>query len=74
MKKTIIVSAMVMMIAMSFSSCKKDWSCLCTDQSGNTTSTAINDQTLLNARDKCKNMDYSNTTAGVTTSESCSLQ
>ena len=61
---------MLVMISMSFTSCKKDWSCACTDQSGNKTSTAINNETLLDARAKCKDMS-SNT--GVT-SESCSLQ
>jgi hypothetical protein len=65
-----LVSAMGIMITMGFSSCKKDWSCSCTDQSGNTTSTAINNQTLLDARSKCKDMSYS---TGAT-SESCSLQ
>ena len=61
---------MLVMISMSFTSCKKDWSCSCTDQSGNTTSTAINNETLLDARAKCKDMSYSVGAA----SESCSLQ
>ena len=56
------------------SSCEKDWSCLCTNQDGNQTSTEINNQTLLNARSKCKSMDYNITAGGVTTSQSCSLQ
>jgi hypothetical protein len=70
MKKTVLGTTMVVMLLMGFSSCKKDWSCSCTDQSGNTTSTAINNETLLDARAKCKNMDY---TVGAA-SESCSLQ
>ena len=74
MNKIILASVMVVMISTGFSSCKKDWSCSCTDQSGNQTSTAINNQTLLSARAKCKDMGYTNTTFGVTTSESCSLQ
>ena len=74
MKKIITASALVVFILMGFSSCEKDWSCSLTDQSGNTTSIAINNETILNARDKCKDMNYSNTTLGVTTSESCSLQ
>jgi hypothetical protein len=53
-----------------FSSCKKDWSCACTDQSGNTVSTPINNETLLNATAKCKDMNYN---VGAL-SESCSLQ
>ena len=70
MKKTILMSAMFALVITGISSCKKDWSCSCTDQSGNTTSTAINNETLLSARSKCKDMSYS---VGVT-SESCALQ
>jgi hypothetical protein len=70
MKKVFLGTTMVVMILMSFSSCKKDWSCACTDQSGNTTSTAINNETLLDARAKCKDMGYNIGAA----SETCSLQ
>lgn len=56
------------------SSCKKDWSCQCTTSgsSGNgvTTSHEIDDETLLNARAKCKS--YEGSVGGVSTS--CSLQ
>jgi len=58
------------MLTTGFSSCKKDWSCSCTDQNGNSVSTPINNETLLNARAKCKNMDF---TIGAA-SESCALQ
>ena len=34
MNKIILASVMVVMISTGFSSCKKDWSCSCTDQSG----------------------------------------
>ncbi len=70
MKKSFAVSALLIILLSGFSSCKKDWSCSCTDQSGNSTSTAINNETLLNARSKCKDMSY---TIGAA-SESCSLQ
>jgi len=70
MKKILLASTLLVMITTGFTSCKKDWSCSCTDQNGNTTSIAINNETLLNARAKCKNMDYS---VGVA-SESCALQ
>ena len=70
MKKLLYSTVLILSITMGFSSCKKDWSCLCTDQTGNTTSFAINNETLLNARAKCKDM---NSSTGAT-SESCSLQ
>ena len=70
MKRILIAATMLVMVTTGLTSCKKDWSCQCTDQSGNSTSFAINNETLLNARAKCKNMDYS---TGAT-SESCSLQ
>ena len=70
MKKSILGSALLIILLSGFTSCKKDWSCSCTDQSGNTTSTAINDQTLISARSKCKDMNYNVGAA----SESCSLQ
>jgi hypothetical protein len=70
MKKTIIMSAFFALVLTGFSSCKKDWSCSCTDQSGNTTSSSINNETLINARSKCKDMGFS---VGAV-SESCSLQ
>ena len=70
MKKVLLGTTLVVMVLMSFTSCKKDWSCSCTDQNGNSVSTAINNETLLNARAKCKNMDFN--VGGL--SESCSLQ
>ena len=72
MKKLFFIGAVFAMAGLS--SCKKDWSCLCTNQDGNQTSTEINNETLLDARAKCKSMDYNVTVGGVTTSESCSLQ
>ena len=70
MKKGIFAATLIVMITTGFTSCKKDWSCSCTDQSGNTTSTAINNQTQLDARSKCKYMSFSVGAA----SESCALQ
>jgi len=70
MKKLLYSTVLLLTLTAGASSCKKDWSCQCTDQSGNTTSTAINNQTLLNARAHCKDM---NSNTGVT-SEDCSLQ
>jgi hypothetical protein len=70
MKKILLASALMITISMAFTSCKKDWSCSCTDQNGNSTSTAINNETLLNARAKCKDMSF---TIGAA-SENCSLQ
>ncbi len=70
MKKILFTTTMVVTLCLSFSSCKKDWSCACTDQSGNKTSTAINNETLLDARAKCKDMQYN--VGGLSTT--CSLQ
>ena len=70
MKKGIFAATLIILITTGFSSCKKDWSCSCTDQNGNSTSTAINNQTLINARSKCKDMGF---TVGAV-SESCTLQ
>jgi hypothetical protein len=70
MKKIILMSALFALVITGFSSCKKDWSCSCTDQNGNSVSTPINNETLLNARAKCKDMGWSVGTA----SESCALQ
>jgi hypothetical protein len=69
MKKTIFATLLAVMMLMGFSSCKKDWSCACTDQNGNTIHTAINNETFLNATAKCKNMSFN--VGGA--SESCSL-
>jgi len=70
MKKIFVLSGVLAIIG--FSSCKKDWSCLCTNQNGSQTSYPINNQTLLNARDKCKDMNYTDATLG--TSQTCALQ
>ena len=70
MKKIFLGTTMVVLMLMSFSSCKKDWSCRCTDQSGNSISTPINNETLLDARAKCKDMQYN--VGGASTT--CSLQ
>lgn len=70
MKKIFLILAVIAMVGLN--SCKKDWSCQCTNQNGSTTSTAINNETLLNARAKCKDMNSSNSILG--TSETCSLQ
>jgi hypothetical protein len=70
MKKIFFTFTIVLLISTGFSSCKKDWSCSCTDQSGNSTSTAINNETIIDARSKCKDMSY---TVGPL-SESCGLQ
>jgi hypothetical protein len=59
---------------LSLASCDRDWSCQCTDQSGNMKSIPINNTTLLNARNKCKDMNYNYTAGGTEYSESCSLQ
>jgi hypothetical protein len=54
--------------SVTLSSCKKDWVCTC-NTSGTTVNHEIDDETLLNARSKCKS--YEGTVLGVTTS--CSL-
>jgi hypothetical protein len=51
------------------SSCKKDWDCQCTTN-GIVTNNTIDNETLLNARDKCKAEGGS--IGGVTTT--CALQ
>ena len=70
MKKVTLIIGVLAMIGLN--SCKKDWTCICTDQSGNQTPYLINNQTILNARNQCKAKDYTNTTLG--TSQSCSIQ
>jgi hypothetical protein len=70
MKKVLLMSTLSLSLLMGFSSCKKDWSCSCTDQNGNSVSVPINNETLLDARAKCKDMDSSTGAS----SESCSLQ
>ncbi|MDB5282237.1 MAG: hypothetical protein JWO06_1312 [Bacteroidota bacterium] len=72
MKKIFLALGLVVVLSTGLSSCKKDWSCICTDQSGNQNSQTINNETLIDARSKCKSMSYTNTTLG--TSTSCSLQ
>ncbi len=74
MGRILLAGLLGLIISAGFSSCKKDWSCSCTDQNGNTTSVAINDQTILNARNKCQDLNYNHTVLGITTSENCSLQ
>ena len=73
MKKILLASALVVTMTMGFTSCKKNWTCKCTDQSGNTNNVAINNQTLLNASSLCKDKNYNYTVAVVTFSQSCSL-
>ncbi len=71
------MKAIIMLFAVvgitTFSSCKKDWVCGCTDQDGNKSNHEIKDEKLLDARAKCKAMDYDNTVLGIHTSQSCSL-
>jgi len=74
MKNVLITSVLLLTLTAGFTSCKKDWACSCTDQSGNTTSTTISNQTLLDARAKCKGMDFNYTVGNATVSESCGLQ
>jgi len=52
-----------------FSSCKKDWVCSC-QTAGQTTNHEIDNETLLNARAKCKS--YEGSVLGVTTT--CALE
>ena len=52
-----------------FSSCKKDWACQC-NTNGVVTSHEIDNETLLDARAKCKS--YEGSFGGVSTT--CSLQ
>ncbi len=65
-KLTLMIFAVVAVT--SFSSCKKDWTCTC-NTSGQTTNHSIDNETLLNARSKCKS--YEGSVLGVTTS--CTL-
>jgi|GEM_PF-604105 hypothetical protein len=74
MKKQLLAFTLAFIMMTGFTSCKKDWTCQCTDQSGNQTSSAINNETLLNATSTCKDKDVNYTVAGVTVSESCKLQ
>ena len=69
MKTKAIFSLLGIMVMLEFSSCKKDWVCQC-NTSGQTTNHEIDNETLLNARSKCKS--YEGSVLGVTTT--CSLQ
>ncbi len=71
MKTSVILSAALFML--SLCSCHKDWVCSCTDQSGNYSSKEIDNETLLNARAKCKSMNYDYYVLGVHASQDCSL-
>jgi hypothetical protein len=72
MKRVIIMLSAAGLL--SLASCERDWSCQCTDQDGNVKSIPINNETLISARNKCKDMQYNYTTGGITYSESCALQ
>jgi hypothetical protein len=70
MKRIVFIGALAIGL-LTISSCKKDWSCSCYNSTLNvTTSTPINNETLLNARSKCKDMQSSSGIGSVT----CSLQ
>ena len=73
MKKLIMVFGIASGLLM-MSSCERDWVCTCTDQSGNVSNHDINNELLINARSKCRDMGYSHTVGGITTSEDCTLQ
>lgn len=50
---------MLGLIAMiSLGSCKKDWTCTCTDQSGNNTYHTIPSSTLHDANNTCNGFEY----------------
>ncbi|HWB63408.1 MAG TPA: hypothetical protein VG603_07860 [Chitinophagales bacterium] len=49
-----IAAAGIMMLA----SCKKEWTCQCTDNSGNTTYHTISNATLHDANSTCNNFEY----------------
>lgn len=63
MKKSILTLAVVAFIGLSFTSCKKDYTCVCkTEMSGSstTTSTTTIKDTKKNAKDKCESLSSSN--------------
>ncbi|MBS1593335.1 MAG: hypothetical protein JST76_05855 [Bacteroidetes bacterium] len=64
MKNKLFILIVSAIAVTSFSSCKKDWTCTC-DTSGQTTNHEIDNETLLNARSKCKS--YEGSVLGVTT-------
>ena len=72
MKTVIVLLSLSSMLLLG--SCKKDWVCHCTDQSGNSTNYDQKDQTLTEARSQCKGRNFDNTTLGIHTSNDCALQ
>ncbi len=64
MKNKLFILLVSGITVISFSSCKKNWVCTC-NTSGQTTNHEIDNETLLNARSKCKS--YEGSVLGVTT-------
>ena len=58
MKKIAIILGLGAIL--SLGSCAKDWTCTCTDQSGNHTYHTINDATLIQAKNTCNGFGYDN--------------
>lgn len=69
MKNKLFILIVSAIAVTSFSSCKKDWACEC-NTSGQTTTHEIDNETLINARNKCKS--YEGSVLGVTTT--CSIK
>ena len=72
MKKMILFASLTSLLMLG--SCRKDWVCHCTDQSGDTENFDQHNQTLSEARSECKGRNYDQTTLGIHTSLDCSLQ
>jgi hypothetical protein len=56
MKKIMIILGLVATV--SLGSCKKDWTCSCTDQSGNKSYHTIPNATLNDAKNTCNGYEY----------------
>lgn len=65
MKKILTLVAVAFVAAIVLPSCKKDWTCVCTDSSGDKTSYTINDSRKPEAKLVCE---------GFRINESCELQ
>lgn len=75
MKKFIPLAA-VAVLALTFTSCKKDYSCTCTSTVGGSSAsstTSLGKQTKKDAKAACEALASSSTIGGTTYSVSCSL-
>lgn len=75
--KKIAPIALVALMAVAFTSCKKDYKCKCTTTSNGVSTTSYSDsfkETKKKAKDKCNGLDGETTTLGVTVKVDCEVE